>query len=359
VKILLFRLLRCWPCACIATFYTLFLYTESAAQKQRFQTKINTHKHAIRRDKKPFGRKIYNSIGFSLNALNYYGDLAPRPQKLSTDIHLTRPGFGLSYIRKRGPRFTIKSEFIYGVIRGDDRNSANPHDKQNGIYRYRRNLSFRNHLKELSCAVIFDLFENHGFYHHRHEAVPYLFAGLAVFHHNPQAIAPATDLKGNPIPGAGQWIDLKPLGTEGQYSKLNPDDVNFGVKPYSSVQLAIPAGIGARIRINSVSDLWLELGFRYLFTDYIDDVSRNYVDLGALNSDLAKAMSYRTNELSPDQKTLSYTARDGQEYTVVPGYGYEHKDNKRGNSNDNDFIFITTIRFTHILNARMHKAKSR
>ncbi len=34
-----------------------------------------------------------------------------------------------------------------------------------------------------------------------------------------------------------------------------------------------------------------EIGFRYTFTDYIDDVSKNYVNLTKLATPLAQAMS--------------------------------------------------------------------
>ncbi len=44
-------------------------------------------------------------------------------------------------------------------------------------------------------------------------------------------------------------------------------------------------------------DLWADIGFRYTFTDYLDDVSENYVDLGVFDNNLARAMSYRSNEL--------------------------------------------------------------
>ena len=68
-------------------------------------------------------------------------------------------------------------------------------------------------------------------------------------------------------------------------------------------------GIGARFRINEVLDFSAEIGFRYLFTDYIDDVSGNYVDLGVFNTELAKAMSYRSSEVATP--TATYVGRDG------------------------------------------------
>jgi hypothetical protein len=107
-------------------------------------------------------------------------------------------------------------------------------------------------------------------------------------------------------------------------------------------------------------DLWAEVGFRYTFTDYLDDVSQNYVDLGVLNSPLAKAMSYRSNELPANQlPTLQpYVARDGNTYNTIPGYGRESQSNVRG-SNDKDIYMVTSIRLTYIIGATFHKAKFR
>jgi Domain of unknown function (DUF6089) len=303
--------------------------------------------------------KRYNTIGVSVNALNYYGDIAPRPNKVSTDISFTRPAFGLSFTHRFGPRYTILSQFMYGTIRGSDQESANKNDLDNGIFRYRRNLSFRNQLKELSVVAVFDLFENEATYLGRVSWTPYIFLGVAGFLHNPEAKAPTTDLQDNPLPEAGKWIKLRSLGTEGQYSRLDPTDVNYGIKPYKLAQVAIPFGLGARFRINEVIDLWADIGFRYTFTDYLDDVSQNYVDLGVLNTPLARAMSYRTGELGPLSAPYTYPARDGNSYTVQAGYGSEHPDNLRGSKKDGDIYMVTSFRLTYVLGATFHKAKFR
>jgi hypothetical protein len=190
---------------------------------------------------------------------------------------------------------------------------------------------------------------------------PYAFIGVAGFLHNPQALAPATDLLGGALTEAGQWVDLRPLGTEGQYSTLEPTDANSGIKPYSKIQAAIPFGLGARFKLGELTDLWIDFGFRYTFTDYLDDVSKNYVDLGVLNNPLAKAMSYRSNELPAGQlPTLQpYVARDGNTYSTIPGYGSEYPTNMRGSKDDRDIYMVTSIRLTYIVGATFHKAKFR
>jgi hypothetical protein len=249
---------------------------------------------------------------------------------------------------------------MYGVLKGSDTESADPSDLSNGIFRYKRNLSFRNQINELSIVAIVDLFKNEGNYISRVRWTPYGYVGIAGFMHNPKAQAPATDVHGNPLPQAGQWVELQPLGTEGQYSTLAATDVNYGIEPYGKAQIAIPFGIGARLKITETLDLWADLGFRYTFTDYLDDVSQNYVDLGVLNSELARAMSYRTGELNlTPSNEVPYVGRDGVTYTTEGGYGSEHPDNLRGSKNDRDIYMVTSVRLTYILGATYHRAKFR
>lgn len=308
--------------------------------------------------------KQYNSISISLNALNYYGDLAPKPSRFSTDLGFTKPGVAISYSHRFGPRYTISGSFMYGTLKGGDTESANQDDLSNGVFRYNRNLSFRNKIQELAVIATFDLFANQATYISRVDWTPYAFIGVSGFHHNPQAKVPATHVPHSandtptPFPNAGDWVDLRPLGTEGQYSTLLETDANAGIKEYSLFQIAIPFGVGARFRLNEVFDLSAEFGFRYLFTDYIDDVSKNYVDLGVFgDNELAKAMSYRSFELNPTNARLS-PSRDGSNYYVIPGYGEETKDNVRGN-NGKDIFTVFTVRVSYIIGKSFHRAKFR
>ena len=322
--------------------------------------KNNRRMSSYRGRKQTFSKeKVYSMVGFSLSALNYYGDLAPKPGKFSTDISYTKPAIAVSFAHRFGPRYTLTASFMYGGLRGSDAESADQSDTKNGVYRYQRNLSFRNRIKELSLVASIDLFENQATYISRVAWTPYAFAGLSVFHHNPQAQVPDVDVNGNPLSNAGEWVDLQPLGTEGQHSKLDKEDVNYGIKPYKRIQPAIPFGIGARFRLNQVLDIAAEFGFRYLFTDYIDDVSQNYVDLDKLKSDLARSMSYRTNEVLGTPPPVGSGGADSGGYTVWPGYGHEHKDNVRGNKDDKDVFMVTTIKVTYILGKTFHRAKFR
>ncbi|HEX6224088.1 MAG TPA: DUF6089 family protein [Chryseolinea sp.] len=346
----------------IATMLLLFFASDAAAQMKRRSVKKNNKKISSYRGKKEWfsKEKRYNTLGISLNALNYYGDLAPKPTRFSTDISFTRPAIALAYSHRFGPRYAVIGSFMYGTLRGGDAESANPNDLNNGLFRYQRNLSFRNRIKELSVVASFDLFSNMATYISRVKWTPYGFLGIAGFLHNPQAQVPQTDLRGTPFPNAGEWVNLQSLGTEGQKGTLLETDVNHGIKSYKKLQAAIPFGIGARFRLNEVLDLSAELGFRYLFTDYIDDVSQNYVDLSVFgDNELAKAMSYRSNEIVDPSLPTPTMTRDGETYNLVRGYGQEHIDNKRGNSDDKDIYMVTSIRLTYILGKSFNRAKFR
>jgi hypothetical protein len=350
----------------------LLFSADAYSQMNRKSIKKNNRRISHFRGKKfHFGpEKKYNSLGISLNALNYYGDLAPAPNRVSTDIAFTRPGIGLSLTHRFGPRYSLTGNFMYGTVSGSDSRSSDASDASSGVYRYQRNLSFRNRIKEFSVVGNFDLFQNQSTYISRVKWTPFLYAGAAIFHHNPQALAPKTDVHGNPLPGGGEWVNLQPLGTEGQNADLDPNDVNYGNTPYKLIQIAIPFGLGVRFRINEVLDFSAEFGFRYLFTDYIDDVSKNFVDLGVFGDDeMAKALSYRTHELpefapaAANTSLTSYMGRDNQTYYVLSGYGSEYKNetssNIRGNSSDRDIYTVTTFKLSYILGKTFHRAKFR
>ncbi len=348
---------------------------DAFGQMNRKSIKKNNRRLSNFRGKKNhFGKeKVYNSVGFSLNALNYYGDLAPTPKKISTDIGFTRPGLGVSFTHRFGPRYSLTGNFMYGTVTGSDAKSADAGDDSNGKYRFQRNLSFRNRIKELSIVANFDVFQNQATYISRVKWTPFVSLGFAVFHHNPQAKAPMTDVHGQPLAGGGEWVDLQPLGTEGQHVELLPTDVNYGIKPYKLIQAAIPFALGVRLRVNEVMDFSVELGFRYLFTDYLDDVSGSYVNLGVFgDNEMAKALSYRGHELpqfapamypSPGM-VASEDRNNSTTYYVIKGYGDEFStpdgnSNVRGNSGDRDIYTVTTFRLNFILGKTFHRAKFR
>jgi hypothetical protein len=358
------------------TFCLLFLlslaivnqaYSQSRSKKSK-QKKIASfkgHKSGFTNNKR------YNSIGGSVNFLNYFGDLSPNASWGSTDFGSTRPGFGILGERRINPHTSLRAEFLYGRIRGGDF-SADPTDP-NARFRYVRNLHFRNDIKELTFSSVFDLFGNYGSYMTRVGFTPYLALGLTFFHHDPRAKAPERMPDGTSLDQGGQWVRLKPLGTEGQYS----ESLENGPKPYSNFQIAIPVAVGIRYRLNNFMDFSFELAYRHTFTDYLDDVSGSWVDPGALNSDLARAMADRsletTNAINGKPRALDIESvapivgntttfvsdYDGKTYTAVSGYGQQGGAPMRGNPRNNDLYFVTSFKVTYIIGGSFRNAKFR
>ena len=317
-----------------------------------------------------FGKgQRYNYLSFAVNSMNYFGDIAPKSGALSTDISFTRPGFTLAWGHRFGPRYTFRAGFSFGTLSGDDFKSAETGDEI-AIFRYTRNLHFRNRIKELAFTAMFDLYENTGSYLRRAPVTPYAFLGAAVLHHNPQAKVPEVDIhNGNaPFPNAGEWVELQPLGTEGQNSD------KYDIDQYKLIQIAIPFGLGVRWALNSNLDFAFEIGFRYLFFDYLDDVSGLYPDLGTFTDPLARAMSDRSQEpnaiVSREARDFgsigaittneSYVGADGQTYTVFQGFGSDiNATNIRGGARDNDIYVITSLKISYIIGQTMRRAKFR
>ncbi|HEY0655613.1 MAG TPA: DUF6089 family protein [Chryseosolibacter sp.] len=336
----------------------LILLLQIGAEAQSKLQRRNTSRAANFTIKNSFKKFRYTSVGASVSSLNYFGDLAPAPSMLSTDLDMTRPAFNFFLEHRQGPRYTWRAGFFYGTVIGADAKSSSP-EKDQSFHRHRRNASFKNHIKELSITFVFDLIRHQSMYFKRPPFNAYAFSGIAIFHHNPKAKLPASDLHGNPLPDAGKWMALQPRGTEGQFAQLQPTDANYGIEPYKLIQPAVPLGVGVRIRANETINIFCEASVRYLFTDYIDDVSRNYVDLGVLDNPVAQALSYRGNEIGPNANPYSYVGRDGKNYVVEAGFGAEHPSNLRGDKSDNDFLFLFSIGSSVILKGKYTRAKSR
>lgn len=310
--------------------------------------------------------KRYLSGGISIDAVNYFGDLTPKSSITSTDLSFTRSSFSIYSSYRYAPNLTFRGSLSWGRLKGDDFKSADPYGDESR-FRYVRNLSFRNDIKEIAFIGIWDIFGNHGTFLNRVSFTPYVFGGIAVIHHNPKGKVPELDLFGQPLAEAGEWVALRDLGTEGQ---LSP---NYDVKQYSLIQPSIPFGLGIRAKLNKRFDFEFEMGYRYLFTDYIDDVSGLYVDLGGLDSELARAMSDRSREansvnsgeprdfeaIESVTRLITYTSRfDGKDYTVYAGYGHDSTENQRG-LDGNDIYIVTSIKLAYIITGSFKRAKFR
>ncbi len=213
------------------------------------------------------GAQSYH-IGLFGGASAYGGELSSK----FFSRELTNGVLGVTFSYELQDQILLRAGLSYTVLGGADRFST----IQNSLD---RNLSFETSLTEFSVFGEYYLFN---LYERRYS--PYAFAGLAVYHYNPYAY----DIN-------IQRVFLKPLSTEGQGLAAYPDR-----KPYSLTQFAIPFGGGIKFAVGEKIRIGLELGLRKLFTDYLDDVSKNYIDpndLLAAKGQQAVDLSYRGDEV--------------------------------------------------------------
>lgn len=264
---------------------------------------------------KSFKKYRYYSIGGCLNISNYVGDLDPGPSPFSPGTRFTKYNFGITALYRIKPRISIRGTLSYGRIKGDDANSSFDNEDK---YRLYRNLSFRNQIYEAKFDVVIDLFENSRRYTKRVDYTPYMFLGLAYFHHSPEAKNPA-----------GDWIHLKDLHTEGQ-------GLEGGPKNYSKHQLALPIGLGFRYKLSKQWDLAFEIGWRFTLTDYLDDVAGVYYDKQKLTdkygdeSRIMSDRSYAAYSSNPDVAASVDNTFGSNPETYYPGQPQDQQDGWTG-----------------------------
>lgn len=207
-----------------------------------------------------------SELGVLFGGTYYVGDLNPVHHFRDSKIAL-----GLAYRYNFHQRTCLRITALTGTWLGDDNQSDIAFNRN-------RNLSFQSRFYELAVGMEINMFKfrTNNF---RYGISPYFFYQLALFYHNPKA-----NYQGNLVP-------LRDLGTEGQGTSLSDR------KPYSKIQLGIPVGIGLKFLIAKRLVFSIEYGFRFTFTDYLDDVSGQYVDpdaLAAQNGPLAAELSDRS-----------------------------------------------------------------
>jgi len=191
---------------------------------------------------------------------------------------LKRKSFGFSqssFMGSIGAKYdisehlTARSYFSLTSLKGDDK-------KGNAVMKD-RNLNFKTGIFEWELGAQYNILNMNDSWW-----TPYVYAGVGIFHFNPYT----KDLNG------GKTF-LRPLSTEGE--GFLP-----GVKKYSLTQFSIPLGFGAERSLNEDMKVGMELGYRKLFTDYLDDVSDVYTDESALlaaRGQKAVDLAYRGDEV--------------------------------------------------------------
>ena len=251
-------------------------------------------------------------FGIGLGAGHYFGDLNTRARlnrpKLAGSIFF-RKNFG-NYIALRvGASF---AQLGYSDI----------YNKQN-TYMQSRNLSFNSKVWELTLQGDFNFFRfmpgepEYSF-------TPYVTVGAGVFSYDPYAFL------------NGEKIFLRPLGTEGQGSSRYPER-----SQYSSMAISIPIGAGFKYSLNERMNIGFEILHRFTNTDYLDDVSKTYVDLSIFPP-------------NPDGSDSNAKLLSDRSYEVGEPIGIDGR--QRGNSKQKD-QFVTAM-FTISFNLQSYKCPS-
>lgn len=201
-----------------------------------------------------FGQKSVDA-GIMIGASNYIGELSPTA---TSNYHFA---FGLVGRYNINDHFSLKGSAFYGHISGAD-SLQTKQDLRN------RNLSFKSFLFEFSAEVEWNLWAFDPVGRNGKKAfTPFAFIGIGVYKYNPLAYF------ANPLTGKKQWVELQPIGTEGQGTTQFQDR-----KKYALTQVSFPIGGGFKVRVARGWTLAVEYGLRKTYNDYLDDVSTTYVE---------------------------------------------------------------------------------
>jgi hypothetical protein len=206
--------------------------------------------------------------GLTAGPSNFLGDLGGNvgrgtPFLKDNNIQMTKLTLGGFVSYHPNELLAVRLALNIGTLEGDDAVIKN----KGGLEEARkiRNSNFRSKFTEglLLAEVYPTIFLEEDANDNYKKLRPYLLAGIGAFHFNPQGYDQVS----------GQWVALQPLRTEGQGFPEYPDR-----KEYKLTQMNLPIGFGVKYFLNDNMNISFEIIHRKTFTDYIDDVSTNYID---------------------------------------------------------------------------------
>ena len=269
-----------------------------------------------------YGNGFSYEAGVSLNAMNCFTDIGGKKGiggKFLKDLNIGKTKFagGLFFGIIYKNAAALRLEGTFGEISANDNVLSGVTDiaKQ----RFNRNLNFRSNISEASAIVelhplfIFINWAKRDQKPPRYS--PYILGGIGYFSYKPQAEA------GN------KFIDLQPLHTEGQGFPEYPNRQN-----YSLSQTNIPLGGGIKYEASPLINLRLEFVYRKLHTDYLDDVSTDYIDPAAFDKNLSASGAINARALYDRQINKITTTG-----------------NKRGDPTHNDAYFSLNLKASILL----------
>ena len=252
-----------------------------------------------------FGQSF--SIGCFYGGSTYLGEM----QQTYYDSDESKPAYGVFARTNFNKNIGLRVQYMNTTLSGNDGNQI---DQE----LYLRNLNFTTQLHELGLIGELTLI-NFGVDRDKIRARSFIFGGVAGIHFNPQAMY------------QGEWVDLQPLGTEGQ-------TLNEEMTPYKKTSIVYPLGMGFEMNLTQKFSIGLEVKYRFTKTDYLDDISGYYPDIEALEevNPMAAQLSFRTPE-------------------VIDNYEHNPNGELRGDNRENDtyLFFGATASFKLFKKRRM------
>lgn len=234
------------------------------------------------------------SVHVQSGTSSYFGDLCPTGDCYTKGNF----NFGIGMNRRLNDYLFFTFNAQYYRISGSDAEFGNSS-------RLKRNLSFSADNFEFSLIGNFEFLNYNTFRYMNRSEFPismFAFVGLGITTNNPSASIGTTN------------YSLRPLKTEGV--------------AYSPVAAVLPFGLGIGYKILSNLDISIMAGYRYAFTDYLDDVSTKYVDPTTLATPEAVKLAFRGDEVG------------------FPGYGVGAQ---RGNPDSKDGYLLFNFKVEYAL----------
>jgi hypothetical protein len=253
-------------------------------------------------------------FGVNLGGANYLGEIgsnAAKAQPWLLDLKFGQTNFAVgAFFRYSFNRnLSAKINFNYARVQGADSTAESPEQRA-------RNLSFRTEILEATLSGEYAFFVLNDLSRRSRQRIDfraYAFAGAGVALYYPYAQY------------KDKWYYLRPLNTEGTENA------------YDEMTIAIPLGLGAAYTFNKKIRVGMEIGYRFTFTDYLDDVSTDFAYDSELPFEESKIFANRSEE--------AFLKGDPE----LPHPGFFVSGSRRGNPDTNDGYILAQFSISYVI----------
>lgn len=245
----------------------------------------------------------YFSLTIGTGKSGYIGDLS-HDKYFQKGLAQASLGLEARLLKK----WSARAEIYYYNISGSDTRA------EDGSFPQQRNLNFTSNNLEYNLSAMYYINQYAGKYYKRRPTELYLHAGIGATKFNPQTTF------------GGQVVNLRDIKTENV--------------AYGSHALVAPLGFGVKFTVNEFVNLIGEAGYRFAFTDYLDDVSGSFG--GPYDDKLSEAVSNRKFEVGILNQGYYDLMQQGAQ---------------RGDNNRRDSYYFLSVKIEAYLPADLFKSK--